>query len=489
MKQWIEFVKQYMNEHKLTWACALTEIKQKQLYKKYHIIGGGEYQDMVRNVMAQNNIDWYDAICHIQKKKLYKPNRTIKRSKRLGRKQTSKVNVTQPPALVSASIQVTENPMVINASERVEREPTLANMNHYTKVLTHTMKNSTLQNHSYNPSINKQLQTIRDNPMTSIFGCGLEENLKKTYTSSQFKIRVGNHANGTPKCVWANTKEAKELFRRHFNTQLKLNPDQMIFPMQRYSNCWFNTMFVCFFVSDKGKTFMRFFRHMMIEGKLLNGKPIEPKSLRDTFLLFNAMIEACYNQGLFKNEYSLALNTNNIIFHIYNSIPKTKGIYNVEEYGNPYTYYRTLIQYLEAEPVSIKMTRITSHDNIHNFFDSTMIFGDILPDIVIVTLSDNNNPDYAQTHSFQDKPTLIQYSNVTYRLDSVICRDVKKKHFCCGITCNQMYYLYDGSVFSKLKKKNWPNWLNQDYNWKTYAKSPSWNFMRGYLMLYYYRVR
>jgi len=46
--------------------------------------------------------------------------------------------------------------------------------------------------------------------------------------------------------------------------------------------------------------FMRFFRHMMIEGKLLNGKSIEPKSLRDTFLLFNAMIEACYNQGLFQ---------------------------------------------------------------------------------------------------------------------------------------------------------------------------------------------
>jgi len=483
MNKWIDFVKNYMNEHKISWACALTEIKQKQLYKKHPIIGGGDYQDMVRHVMSKHNMDWYDAICHIQKGKLYKPRRT---SKRLGRNQTSKVRTTQPPALVSAAIEVTEHPMVVSASERVEHEPTLPNMTHYTKVLTHVMKSSTLQHHSYTPSINKQLQTIRDNPITSIFGCGLEENLKKTYAPSQFKIRI---TNGTPKCVWASTKEAREIFRRHFNTQIKLNPDRMIFPMQRYSNCWFNTMFVCFFVSDKGMKFMRFFRHMMIEGKLLNGKSIEPKSLRDTFLLFNAMIEACYNQGLFQNEYSLALNTNNIIFHIYNSIPKVEGIYKVDEYGNPYTYYRRLIQYLEAEPVSVKMIRYSLHDTVTKFFNSTMRLGNVLPDIIIVTLSDNENPAYAQTHSFQDKPTLVQHSNATYRLDSVICRDVKKEHFCCGITCNQDYYIYDGSAFSKLKKMDWPSWLNRDYNWKTYAKSSSWNFTRGYFMLYYYRVQ
>ena len=70
MNKWIDFVKNYMNEHKISWACALTEIKQKQLYKKHSIIGGGDYQDMVRNVMVKNHMDWYDAICHIQKGKL-----------------------------------------------------------------------------------------------------------------------------------------------------------------------------------------------------------------------------------------------------------------------------------------------------------------------------------------------------------------------------------------------------------------------------------
>jgi hypothetical protein len=484
MNKWIEFVKHYMDEHKLSWACAITEIKEKQLYKKYPIIGGGDYQDMVRNVMVKNHMDWYDAICHIQKGQSY-TKKTRQRKKRLGRNQTSKIISTQTPALVSAAIEVTEHPMVVRASERVERHPTLPNMSHYTKVLTHMMKSSTLQNHSYTPSIHKQLQTIRDNPITSIFGCGLEENLKKTYGSSQFKIRIGSDTNGTPKCVWASTPEAREMFRNNFNTQITLNPDRLIFPMQRYTNCWFNTMFVCFFVSDKGMKFMRFFRHMMIEGKLLNGKSIEPKSLRDTFLLFNAMIEACYNQGLFQNEYSLALNTNNIIFHIYNSIPKTQGIYNVNEYGNPYTYYKRLIQYLEAEPVSVKMIRYASSHTITKFFNSTnstlRFVANVLPDIIIVRLTEND--------SFQHKPFIVQYSNVTYRLDSVICRDVKHTHFCCGITCNQEYYIYDGSAFSKLKQRAWPTWLNQDYNWKTDANSSSWNFMRGYLMLYYYRVR
>ena len=436
--------------------------------------------------MSQTNTDWYDAICQIQTQKLYKPSR---RSKRLGRNQTSKVNTRDPPALVSAAMEVTAHPMVVNASERVQREPTLTNISHYTKVLTNTMKSHTLQSHSYTPSINQQLQTVRDNPITSIFGCGLEENLKKTYAPIPFKIRIGSHTNGTPICVLASSKQARELFRRHFNSNLKLNPYRMIFPMQRYSNCWFNTMFVCFFVSDKGKKFMRFFRHMMIEGKLLNGKSIEPPALRDAFLLFNATIEACYNEGLFQNEHALALNTNNLILHIYNSIPKTKGIFNVEEYGNPYIYYRTLIQYLEAGPVSVQMTRYTSHDNVTNFLNSTMDFKNVFPDIVIVTMSDNHRSPYAQSHSFQHKPTLVQYSKVAYRLDSVICRDLNKKHFCCGITCNQDYYIYDGSAFSKLKKQPWPKWLNQDYNWKTYAKSSSWNFTRGYLMLYYYRVQ
>jgi len=67
MNKWIDFVKNYMNEHKISWACALTEIKQKQLYKKHPIIGGGDYQDMVRHVMSKHNMDWYDAICHIQR--------------------------------------------------------------------------------------------------------------------------------------------------------------------------------------------------------------------------------------------------------------------------------------------------------------------------------------------------------------------------------------------------------------------------------------
>ena len=135
------------------------------------------------------------------------------------------------------------------------------------------------------------------------------------------------------------------------------------------------------------------------------------------------------------------------------------------------------------------MRHYTSHENVTKFFNSTMVFGNVLPDIVIVTLNDNHRSLYAVVNDFVNKPTLVQYSNVTYRLDSVICRDIGKKHFCCGITCNQEYYIYDGSAFSKLRKQPWPEWLNQDYNWKTYPTSETWNFMKGSVMLYYYRVQ
>ena len=37
--KWIEFVKAYMNKHKLSWACALTEIKQQHLYNQHDMNG------------------------------------------------------------------------------------------------------------------------------------------------------------------------------------------------------------------------------------------------------------------------------------------------------------------------------------------------------------------------------------------------------------------------------------------------------------------
>ena len=83
-------------------------------------------------------------------------------------------------------------------------------------------------------------------------------------------------------------------------------------------------MFMCFFVSDKGRKFFRFFRQLMIEGKTLKNKRI-PIALQRGFFLFNMTIEACYNAGNkpLTREIAESLDTNNIIVKIWKSLPRS----------------------------------------------------------------------------------------------------------------------------------------------------------------------
>ena len=65
----------------------------------------------------------------------------------------------------------------------------------------------------------------------------------------------------------------------------------------------------------------------MIEGEVVGDSPIKPQTLSDSFFLLNAAIEASYNK-LHEKEVknlALAMDTNNIITRIYNSIPKITG--------------------------------------------------------------------------------------------------------------------------------------------------------------------
>ena len=99
---------------------------------------------------------------------------------------------------------------------------------------------------------------------------------------------------------------------------------------------------------------MRFFRQLMIEGKTSNGNIITPAELRNVLLLFNAAIEACYNSDGNASSIGLALNTNNIIGNIYSTLGKQEGIKNVDEYGNPYKFYRDLIKYLGGGDIYVE---------------------------------------------------------------------------------------------------------------------------------------
>lgn len=62
----------------------------------------------------------------------------------------------------------------------------------------------------------------------------------------------------TNKCYYY-TPEAKNFLLHTLSANKHIDLNKIIPPIQSQSNCWFNAMFVTFFVSDKGRKFFHFF--------------------------------------------------------------------------------------------------------------------------------------------------------------------------------------------------------------------------------------
>jgi hypothetical protein len=148
-------------------------------------------------------------------------------------------------------------------------------------------------------------------------------------------------------------------------------------------------MFVTFFFSDKGRKFFRFFRELMITGKKIDSTLI-PEKIAKIFFILNLFIEASYNQTsksniLFDKINSLTdkLNTNYFVYHIYAIINKsTKSINpdllisnsneiydipNIEDPGNPLTYYETILKYLKYNTLKLFKHSLTKYYYIRRF--------------------------------------------------------------------------------------------------------------------------
>ena len=63
--------------------------------------------------------------------------------------------------------------------------------------------------------------------------------------------RIRNLVNG--KCYYYYSPEAKRFLLHNLAANKHIDPKKVIPPIQSHSNCWFNAMFVTFFVSDKGR--------------------------------------------------------------------------------------------------------------------------------------------------------------------------------------------------------------------------------------------
>jgi hypothetical protein len=309
---------------------------------------------------------------------------------------------------------------------------------------------------SYEPTINKQLNSLKSLEQENVYSCSLKKPLH---------ILIHN------KCYLYSTSEAQQFLLKNLSANKHLKMNKLITPKQYTANCWFNVMFVCMFISDKGRRFFHFFRTLMITGKLSNGDSI-PSSLKDGFALLNYNIESC----LTGTKYAYVMNTDKIIDYLYKHIPKKNNIYKKGNAGNPFYYYQALVEYLSIQSIYLKM--VSSLNPIHL---------DKIPHVIVLQYYTNNND--------MNKKLSFSLGEYVYQLDSACIIDNDRNHFCSLLMCNGKEYGYDGMSYSRLESMEWKKLLNKDENFffkgstDVDNKTIQWNFMKGYQMLVYYRKK
>jgi len=331
--------------------------------------------------------------------------------------------------------------------------------------------------HSYSPTINQKLVSLKSIPRSEIIDCN---------NKSAFELKEPLKINVNGKCYNYYEVQSIQFLLKNLAANKHINPKKIVPPIQAQSNCWFNAMFVTFFVSDKGRKFFHFFRQLMIEGKQKDGSII-PSNLTNAFSLLNFAIEAC----LTGNKYAYELNTNSIIGDIYQNIPPSYKkqhsiIVDVDNAGNPLEYYISIINYLNNN--SILLMLVEDSDSswrekiIHMTKGTTH-----LPHIIVLEVYD----DKADT--FNKKPRSFMVNEAKYILDSSVVRDTTGQHFSATITCEGQQMGYDGMSFHRLVPLTWKDKLNKDFTWEFEGSNDldetplKWNYMKSYQLLMYYR--
>lgn len=347
---------------------------------------------------------------------------------------------------------------------------------------------------SYSPTINKELVMLQSIQREQVLDCNNE---KAFELKEALQIGIPGKLFGKD-CVPYYDKNAIKFLLKNLSANKHVQPDKIVPPMQTQSNCWFNTMFVTLFVSDKGRKFFHFFRQLMIEGVQADGQAI-PSKLRNGFALLNYAIDAC----LIGNKYAYILDTNGIIRNIYENIPesykeKMPYITNVDEAGNPIRYYISLIYYLHIKSIQLTFIQNTNEkwkDKLVSEVDKKPH----LPHIIILEFYDSINKTVGEsgkpTLAPQNKPRSFFVKGAKYILDSAIIRDTSQQHFCATLTCQNTEMAYDGMSFHRLVPLDWKKYINSDFSWGFDGSNNSdgtplkWNFTNGYQMLMYYRVK
>lgn len=374
---------------------------------------------------------------------------------------------------VSKTGSSTNNTRQVNGNSLLVKEPSIKAQNIPNTVYR---SNTSLIPYEYTPSLNKNL--LNFTTMT----------LRKDLNDCpKDKVKI-KQSNGKYKCVTITSKAAQEQMLKFLNRSR--NIDCITAPKQRQSNCWFNTMFMAFFISDEGYRYTKIIRQIMITGKRIGGTNID-KKLRLPFLNFNLAIQASIDCT--DDTYYLLDDTNIILEQITRLIPKREFVHLSKpgENGNPIPYYRTIVEYLLNDYDNTKHFQYL----MYNHFVSLQlneVIDFVFPDILLVSI-DYNNPMHVKIlKHFPKKTTVTLNKKYVYKLDSIIISN--EQHFISFHTINNEEYAFDGATYSKSFPMAWKNKLNTNKNFNLYqgkrsVKDWKFNFVKEYQILFYYRIK
>ena len=336
---------------------------------------------------------------------------------------------------------------------------------------------------SFSPNVNKVIDSLKSiSPHIEI---GLQE-------CPEDKIYVRT-ASGKEKCVGLKSKVAQTYMVDNLLSKKPIDCDKIIAPKQKLSNCWFNSFFMIYFISDKGRKFFRYLRLAMITGKLPNGTTVAPK-LRMPLLILNKYIESALIGRNASHSLATLMDTNVVIRRVARALGKTNlrkyDIAKTKQAGNPLAFYEGLIQYLKStELVTVTMTvRNMPNKKVSNASIVKILESRPLVEYFILERfsEDNNKNSWTIPKKYKVKKNGETY---TYVLDSAVLRDTKKQHFSAYITCNGKSFAFDGESFARMTPFEWKKKMNKNIKWRFAEQYETYfNFQQAYFMLFYYRI-
>ncbi len=336
---------------------------------------------------------------------------------------------------------------------------------------------------SFSPNVNKVIDSLKSiSPHLEI---GLQE-------CPEDKIYVRT-ASGKEKCVGLKSKIAQTYMIDNLLSKKPIDCDKIIAPKQKLSNCWFNSFFMVYFISDKGRKFFRYLRLGMITGKLPNGTTVAPK-LRMPLLILNKYIESALIGRNASHSLATLMDTNVVIRRVARALGKSNlkkyDIAKTKQAGNPISFYEGLIQYLKSNELE---TLTATVRNMPNKKVSNAAIVKILESRPLVEyfILDRFSEEYKNNSWTIPQKYKVEKNGVTYTyvLDSAVVRDTKKQHFSAYITCNGKSFAFDGESFARMTPFEWKKKLNKNTQWRFAEQYETYfNFQQAYFMLFYYRI-